>query len=100
MSENENSRPERGESKFEGVCDHCGPIEFDEQPEGEFGPTCPGCGDVLRVVSEVEPDNVRESAALADELRKARETLEMLDDEFEHADHARKSEMVKEAANV
>ena len=86
--------------KYEGVCDHCGVIEFDEHPEGEFGPECPGCSSVLRVVQEVEAEDVTDDALDADTLAEAREGLAMMDSEFETADEPRQSQMVREAVDA
>lgn len=86
--------------KYEGLCENCGVIEFDEHPEGEFGPECPACTSVLRVVQEIDAEKVTDGALSAEELAEARETLELLDAEFETADAPKQSEMVKEAVHV
>lgn len=80
--------------KYRGVCDYCGPIKFDEHPEGEFGPECPGCAEVLRLVSEFPVDYEFPDAVDADQLEEAHEMLTMLDD-IENDDPATVSEKVR-----
>jgi len=86
------SEPQSVITQYEGVCDHCGVIEFDEKPVGK----CPACKSDLRLIQEVNKNELCKKSTHATKLEHTRQKVESIYNGFTNSPYSMRSSLVME----